>query len=216
MTIQPRPDPSLPARRLSPRECRDRLLRHHKGRLAYSTGRGLRCVVVNYAVHDDEIVLRVPEFNEICQYAPGCEVCLVIDQPVGAGSEWVEVTASGVASVVDHCEHTSRERDDLDEVWPAGVTAPTLRVPIAELHARTWPSTSSASLELNRCSTPEITSALDTTRSRSSPPDSALAQTVITSTPVRQLGTSAARCLTWARLAGRCHRRVTALYPARH
>jgi nitroimidazol reductase NimA-like FMN-containing flavoprotein (pyridoxamine 5'-phosphate oxidase superfamily) len=134
MTIHPRPDPSLPARQLSPRECRDCLLRRHEGRLAYSTGRGPRCAVVNYAVHDDEIVLRVPEFNEICQYAPGCEVCLVIDEMVGSDREWVEVTASGVASVVDHCEHTSRERDDLDEVWPSGVTASTLRVPITELH----------------------------------------------------------------------------------
>ena len=91
-------------------------------------------MVVNYAVHADEIVLRVPEFNEICQYAPGCEVCLVIDEMVGADSEWVEVTASGVASVVDHCEHTSRERDDLDEVWPSGVTAST--VPITEAEFR--------------------------------------------------------------------------------
>jgi hypothetical protein len=90
-------------------------------------------VVVNFAVHEDEIVLRVPEFNEICQYAPGCEVCLVIDEMLGGDSEWVEVTASGVASVVDHCEHTSQEWDDLDEVWPSGVTASTLRVPITEL-----------------------------------------------------------------------------------
>ena len=134
MTVQPRPDPSHPARRLSPRECRYRLLRRHEGRLAYSTGRGPRCVVVNYAVHDDEIVLRVPEFNEICQYAPGREVCLVIDEIVGADGEWVEVTASGVAWVVDHCEHTSREGDDLDEVWPSGVTASTLRVAITELY----------------------------------------------------------------------------------
>ena len=133
MTVAPCIDPSLPARPLSPGECRDCLLRRHEGRLAYSTGRGPRCVVVNYAVHDDEIVLRVPEFNEICQYAPGCEVCLVIDEMLGAGDEWVEVTASGVASVVDHCEHTSTERDDLDEVWPSGVTASTLRVPIADL-----------------------------------------------------------------------------------
>jgi nitroimidazol reductase NimA-like FMN-containing flavoprotein (pyridoxamine 5'-phosphate oxidase superfamily) len=133
MTVAPCIDPSLPARPLSPGECRDCLLRRHEGRLAYATGRGPRCVVVNYAVHDDEIVLRVPEFNEICQYAPGCVVCLVIDEMLGADKEWVEVTASGVASVVDHCEHTSRERDDLEEVWPSGVTASTLRVPIAEL-----------------------------------------------------------------------------------
>jgi nitroimidazol reductase NimA-like FMN-containing flavoprotein (pyridoxamine 5'-phosphate oxidase superfamily) len=137
MTVASWIDPLLPARLLSPGECRDCLLRRHEGRLAYSTGRGPRCVVVNYAVHDDEIVLRVPEFNEICQYAPGCEVCLVIDEMRGSDDEcsaWFEVTASGVASVVDHCEHTSREGDDLDEVWPAGVTASTLRVPIAELH----------------------------------------------------------------------------------
>ena len=133
MTAAPCIDPRLPARPLSPRECRDCLRRRHEGRLAYSTGRGPRSVVVNFAVHDDEIVLRVPEFNEICQYAPGCEVCLVIDEMLGGDSEWVEVTASGVASVVDHCEHTSQERDDLDEVWPSGVTASTLRVPITEL-----------------------------------------------------------------------------------
>ena len=107
MTAAPCIDPSLPARRLSLGECRDCLLRRHEGRLAYSTGRGPRSVVINYAVQDHEIVLRVPEFNEICQYAPGCEVCLVIDEMLGADGEWVEVTASGVASVVDHCEHTS-------------------------------------------------------------------------------------------------------------
>ena len=95
MTVAPCIDPWLPARPLSPAECRDCLLRRHEGRLAYSTGRGPRCVVDRVVDHDDEIVLRVPEFNEICQYAPGCEVCLVIDELVGAGSEWVEVTASG-------------------------------------------------------------------------------------------------------------------------
>jgi hypothetical protein len=134
MTPSPNVDPLLPVRPLSPGECRDRLRRRHEGRLAYRTGRGPRCVVVNYAVREDEILLRVPEFNEICQYAPGCEVCLVIDEMLGADGEWVEVTASGVASVIDHREHTSREWDDLDEIWPSGVTASTLRVPIAELH----------------------------------------------------------------------------------
>jgi nitroimidazol reductase NimA-like FMN-containing flavoprotein (pyridoxamine 5'-phosphate oxidase superfamily) len=134
MTTGPHIDPSLPARRLSPRECRDCLLRRREGLLAYSTGRGPRSVVVSYAVHDDEITIRVPEFNEICQYAPGCEVCLVIDEIRDSDGQWLEVTASGVASVVDHCEHTSRERDDLDEVWPSGVTASTLHVPIDQLH----------------------------------------------------------------------------------
>jgi hypothetical protein len=91
-------------------------------------------VVVNYAVHEDEITIRVPEFNEICQYAPGCEVCLVIDEMRDSDGQWLEVMASGVALVVDHCEHTTRERDDLDEVWTSGVTTSTLHVPIEQLH----------------------------------------------------------------------------------
>ena len=63
-----RPDAPRP---LTTGECRRWLQEHHEGRLGYLSGRGPRSVVVSYAVADDEILMRVPDYNDIAQYAPG-------------------------------------------------------------------------------------------------------------------------------------------------
>src|SRR4051794_20112217 len=59
------------SRRLSSTECRAWLGKRSQGRLGHLTGRGPRSTVVGYTVTDDQVVFRLPEYNEICQYAPG-------------------------------------------------------------------------------------------------------------------------------------------------
>ena len=52
------------------------LSNHDEGRLSYPTGRCPRAVVVCYAVTDDQVVFLLPEYNEICQYAPGRQITM--------------------------------------------------------------------------------------------------------------------------------------------
>ena len=66
-------------RRLSPHECKAWLCSHHEGRFGYQSGRGHRSVVVSYAVAGDQILVRLPDYNDIVHYAPGAEVSLDVD-----------------------------------------------------------------------------------------------------------------------------------------
>src|SRR5687768_92399 len=66
-------------RQLTERECRNWRSSHREGRLGYVTGRGPRAVVVNYAMTDEQIVLRLPDYSEIAQYSLGEEVTLEVD-----------------------------------------------------------------------------------------------------------------------------------------
>ena len=70
------------------------------GTVGYLTGRGPRAVVVNYAVTDDQVVFRLPEYNEICQYAPGREITLNVS--CVCASTRTEVVVTGVGFVPDH------------------------------------------------------------------------------------------------------------------
>ena len=38
---------------------------------------------MSYIVAGDQILLQIPEYNEIAQYAPGAEVTLAVDRKVG-------------------------------------------------------------------------------------------------------------------------------------
>src|SRR5881398_1992537 len=57
-------------RPLSALECRSWLADHQEGRLDYRTGRGPRSLVVRYAVRADAVLVRVPTYNDLLQYAP--------------------------------------------------------------------------------------------------------------------------------------------------
>ena len=64
----PQADTEVSCRVLTDMECRSWISNHDEGLLGYQTGRGPRAVVVSYAVTDDQVVSRVPEYNEIGQY----------------------------------------------------------------------------------------------------------------------------------------------------
>ena len=74
--------------------------------------------MVRYAVTDDQVVFRFPEYNEICQYARGRQVTLNVSS-VRDGTR-TEVMVSGVGFVPEH-EADLSSAVDLGEEWPPGV-----------------------------------------------------------------------------------------------
>ena len=120
-------------RPLTSAECRSWLCTHTEGRLGYLSGRGPRCVVVSYAVApDDRIILRVPEFNEIGQYAPGERVTLDVDGMTPPGDRQT-VRVSGRATVLpDQLVAALDGRGS--ETWPTGISTSIVAFPFAEVH----------------------------------------------------------------------------------
>ena len=119
-------------RPLTAAECRSWLCTHTEGRLGYLSGRGPQCVVVCYAVApDDKIVLRVPEYNEIGQYAPGERVTLDVDGMTPPGDRQT-VRVSGRAEVL-----TASPVGALDgpgcERWATGINTSIVAFPFEEV-----------------------------------------------------------------------------------
>lgn len=91
--------PSAPVgRAMTTAQCRSWLTSHAEGRLGYQSGRGPRHVVVAYVLEGDDIVFRVPDFNEITQYAPGHRVNLTVSGRDGETTRQ-RVTATGRATL---------------------------------------------------------------------------------------------------------------------
>ena len=122
-------------RALTKLECRRWLGNRHEGRLGHQTGRGARTVVVNYAVTDSQLLFRLPEYNEICQYAPGREitmrVCSLSDNHTST-----EVVVTGVGYLEDDRAHGAGSVD-LTEHWPTGVSTHLVCLDLADVHGST-------------------------------------------------------------------------------
>jgi hypothetical protein len=118
---------------LTAAECRSWLCTHTEGRFGYLSGRGPQFVVVCYAVTpDDKIVLRVPEYNEIGQYAPGERVTLDVDGTTPPGDRQT-VRASGRAEVLTDSSVAALDWPGCER-WPAGINTSTLALPLEEVH----------------------------------------------------------------------------------
>lgn len=118
----------LAVRRLSPSECRHWLDNHHVGRLAYGSGRGPRCVVVSYTVAEEQIVVRLPAYHEIVQYAPGAVVTFEVEDRADLAPGLETVTVSGTAALV--CGDERLTDVAFVESWPAGVSTSVVRLPM--------------------------------------------------------------------------------------
>ncbi|GAA3619952.1 hypothetical protein GCM10022236_22760 [Microlunatus ginsengisoli] len=114
------------ARRLNSGECRSWLAGHHEGRLDYRTGRGPRSLVVRYAVQADAVLVRVPTYNDLLQYAPGESVTLEVEERC-APDTFEIVTVTGTASLVD--PGVGALADD----WPPELPTDVIRVPIQRI-----------------------------------------------------------------------------------
>lgn len=127
-------------RRMSASECCTWLRQHHEGRLSYRSGRGPRSVVVSYVVAGEQILLQIPEYNEIAQYAPGAEVTLAVDSKVeptsaiqpGVTNDVVSVT--GTAALAAGANPPPAAAGGFGESWPDGIKIRLLSLPLTQVH----------------------------------------------------------------------------------
>lgn len=120
-----------PTRRLSRPECREWLVNHHQGRLGYATGRGPRSVVVNYALAGDQVVFRLPDYNDIVRYAPGERVTLEVEGVHASVGDFETVIVTGQAELAG--EPSAEAEVALDEEWPSGVSTHVLCLPMTQV-----------------------------------------------------------------------------------
>jgi len=104
--------------------------------LGHLTGRGPRSTVVNYAATDDQVVFRVPEYNEICQYAPGCPITLSVDCGNAGTLSRTEVVVTGVGRSPER-QVDLAEAVDLLEEWPSGVSTHLICLDLAVIEGDT-------------------------------------------------------------------------------
>lgn len=124
------------ARPLSGAECRSWLSEHTQGRLGHQTGRGPRSVVVSYAVTDDQIVVRIPAYNEISQYAPGRQVTLNVGCVSASSHTRTEVTVTGIGFIPGHQANLA-DAVDLPEDWPPGISTQIICLDLAVVEGET-------------------------------------------------------------------------------
>ena len=108
-------------------DCRIWLGQHQQGRFGYLSGRGAQSVIVTYALVGDHILLQVPEYNDITQYAPGAKVSLAVDGRVEPrslnqpGRTIDAITVTGTAAITSEGGRWSVAAALFEESWPAGV-----------------------------------------------------------------------------------------------
>lgn len=124
--------PNSPARRLSIVECRDWLASHREGRLAYQTGRGPRSVVVSYAVTDEQIMFRLPDYNDIVHYVPGERVTLEVDGRHAPLGDFETVLVTGEAQLAGQ-QASVVQQTHFAEHWPVGVAISVICLPMTEI-----------------------------------------------------------------------------------
>jgi hypothetical protein len=117
-------------------ECRSWLCDHDEGRLGYQTGRGPRAVVTRYRVINDMVVLVLPEYNEICQYAPERTITLNVSA-LTDNDTFTEVVVTGTGHLADN-EPLLDEATEPFEHWPTGVTTHTVRLDLTKLEGSVW------------------------------------------------------------------------------
>ena len=130
-----RADTEGSSRVLTTVECRSWISNHDEGRLGYQTGRGPRAVVVSYAVTDDQVVSRLPEYNEICQYAPGRPITLRVSALTA--DTFTEVVVAGIGHLAEDRPRIA-ETVDLPEHWPAGVSTHLVCLDLTDVVGSTW------------------------------------------------------------------------------
>ena len=127
-------------RRMSASECCTWLRQHHEGRLSYLSGRGPQSVVVSYVVAGDQILLQIPEYNEIAQYAPGAEVTLAVDGKVEPTSEIQPgvtidlVSVTGTAALAAGANPPPAAAGGFGESWPVGIKISLISLPLTQVH----------------------------------------------------------------------------------
>ena len=130
------PEPPEPHSRLSEPECRSWLATHGVGRLAYHSGCGDRAVVVCYALGEDEVVFRLPEYSPVLPYLPGTQITLEVEERT-ADDQAEAVRVTGTARAAD--EDARVRRVTPAESWPAGVSTHLVCLPMTDVDGVVYP-----------------------------------------------------------------------------
>ncbi len=124
-----RVSPGERLRRLSPHECKAWVSSHHEGRLGYQSGRGHRSVVVFYAVAGDQVLVRLPDYNDIVHYAPGAEISLAVEGGTPAAHR-ESVTVTGTAELAENTQRPLIDQAAFEEDWPSDVRTSVICLPL--------------------------------------------------------------------------------------
>ena len=124
-----RVSPGERLRRLSPHECIALVCSHHEGRLGYQSGRGHRSVVVFYAVAGDQVLVRLPDYNDIVHYAPGAEISLAVEGGTPAAHRET-VTVTGTAELAENTQRPLIDQAAFEEDWPSDVRTSVICLPL--------------------------------------------------------------------------------------
>jgi hypothetical protein len=85
--------------------------------------------VVSYAVAGDQILVRLPDYNDIVHYAPGAEISLDVDGGTPAAHrETVSVT--GTAALAGSGQRPLIDQAAFEEDWPSDVRTSVICLPL--------------------------------------------------------------------------------------
>jgi hypothetical protein len=105
--------------------------------LGYQTGRGPRAVVVLYAVAADQILMRLPDYNDIVHYAPGEQVTLEVAGAVTPTGDLGTVTVTGRAQILGSGQVDIESDAVFVEPWPEGVSTSIIGIRIDDVRLDT-------------------------------------------------------------------------------
>jgi len=89
--------------------------------------------VVSYAVAEQQIIFRLPDYNDIVHYAPGERVTLEVEGVRPALGDFEAVSVTGQAELANGADRAELPEADFEEQWPADVRTSVLRLPMTEV-----------------------------------------------------------------------------------
>jgi hypothetical protein len=86
--------------------------------------------VVSYAIAEDQILMRLPDYNDIVHYAPGCEVRLDVDGGTPAAHRET-VIVTGTAELAEDAQRPLIDKAAFEEDWPSDVRTSVICLPVS-------------------------------------------------------------------------------------
>jgi hypothetical protein len=88
--------------------------------------------VVSYAVAEDQILVRLPDYNDIVHYAPGSEVRLDVEGGTPAAHRET-VVVTGKAALAENGQRPLIDQTPFQEEWPPDVRTSIICVPFTAI-----------------------------------------------------------------------------------
>jgi hypothetical protein len=88
--------------------------------------------VVSYAVAGDQILMRLPDYNDIVHYAPGSEVRIDVDGGTPAAHRET-VVVTGKAALAGGDQKPLIDQTAFQEEWPPDVSTSVICLPLTAI-----------------------------------------------------------------------------------